>query len=58
MLKVLLGDKIMADETACAGSLVQKVLNAGEQTAEQIDDGICGGRIACVLHAFVAVVVE
>jgi hypothetical protein len=51
MLKVLLGNKVMADETACAGLVVEKVLNPREQTGEQVDDCICNGSVACVLHA-------
>ena len=58
MLKILLRNKAMADETSCAGPVVEEVLNAREQAAEQANDGKCDGSVACVLHALVAVVVE
>jgi hypothetical protein len=44
VLKVLLCSNITIQDAACAGPVVDKVLNPGEQPREQTDDSICNRR--------------
>jgi hypothetical protein len=58
VLKVLLRDEAVGDETACAGPVIDEVLNQGEHPTEEANDRISDRGIACMLHTFVRVVVE
>jgi len=48
MRKVLLGKKLVSLKAACAGSVVEKVLNPREPTTEQADDSIRDRSITCM----------
>ena len=58
MLKRLLVDVVAVQEAACAGSVVEEVLNESEQCAKQGDGCIRHRRIACMWNTLVGVVEE
>jgi hypothetical protein len=58
VLKPLLRHKLVADETACAGPVVDEVLYQRENSAEHVDGCVNNRSVARVLHALVGVIVE
>ena len=48
MLKPLLVDILTVEQAACAGPVVQEVLNEGEQRAKEVDGCISHRSIACM----------
>jgi hypothetical protein len=58
VLKILLSSKIIGEDTCFAGPVIEELLNPSEYAAEQIDDRVSDRSVACMLHAFIGVVVE
>src|ERR1700736_2605562 len=58
MLKVLLCSKIIGEDTAFAGSVVDEVLYERENPAEEVDGCVSERSVTGVLNALVGVIVE